>query len=141
MYIWLNDQRVHINHRWSPAWKLEQLLIDQNPSWCTWLPQCVNISIATDRNLNNLYYYIDRCELWGFIREINSGIFTCENISFFPPELLLHNYKCGGYVPCCVTVNTHTIVIWKHSTKCHWRPWHIANMTSLTSYEGFQFET
>ena len=35
-------------------------------------------------------------------------IFTCENISFFPPELLLHNNKCGGYVPCCVTVNTHT---------------------------------
>ena len=29
-------------------------------------------------------YYIDRCELWGFIREINSGIFTCQNISFFP---------------------------------------------------------
>jgi hypothetical protein len=57
-------------------------------------------------------YYIDRCELWRFIREINSGIFTCENISFFPPELLLHSYKCGGYVPCCVTVNTHTIVNW-----------------------------
>jgi hypothetical protein len=33
-------------------------------------------------------YYIDRCELWGFISEINSGIFTCENISLFPPELL-----------------------------------------------------
>jgi hypothetical protein len=30
------------------------------------------------------FYYIDRCELWGFIREINSGIFICENISFFP---------------------------------------------------------
>ena len=55
-------------------------------------------------------YYIDRCELWGFIREINSGIFTCENIFFFPPELLLHNCKCSGHVPCCVTVNTHTIV-------------------------------
>jgi hypothetical protein len=23
---------------------------------------------------NILNYYIDRCELWGFIREINSGI-------------------------------------------------------------------
>jgi hypothetical protein len=22
----------------------------------------------------NIAYYIDRCELWGFIREINSGI-------------------------------------------------------------------
>jgi hypothetical protein len=31
------------------------------------------------------------------------------DISFFPPELLLHNYKCGGYIP-CVMVNTHTIV-------------------------------
>jgi hypothetical protein len=48
-------------------------------------------------------YYIDRCELWGFIREIN-----CENISFFLPELLLHNYKCSGYVPCCVTVSEYT---------------------------------
>ena len=57
--------------------------------------------------LNNSYYYIDRCELWGFIREINSGIFTCENSSFFPPKLLLHNYKCGGYVPCCAIVNTY----------------------------------
>ena len=50
------------------------------------------------------------CELWGFIREINSGIFTYENISFFLPELLLHDYNCSGYIPCCVTVNTHTIV-------------------------------
>jgi hypothetical protein len=39
----------------------------------------------------------------------------------FPPELFLHNYKCGGYVPCCGTVNTHTIVNWKNSTKCYWR--------------------
>jgi len=65
------------------------------------------------------------CELCGFIREINSGIFTCENLSFFQPELLLHNYKCSGYVPCCATVNTHTIVNWKNSTKCHWQLWHI----------------
>jgi hypothetical protein len=56
-----------------------------------------------------VYYYIDSCELWGFIREINSGIFTCENIIFLPPELLLHNYKCGGYVPCYVTMNTHDV--------------------------------
>jgi hypothetical protein len=42
-----------------------------------------------------------RCELWGFIREINSGIFTYEirKYQFFPPELLLHNYKCGGLCP------------------------------------------
>ena len=59
---------------------------------------------------NQIVYYIDRCQLWGFIREINSGIFTCENISLFLPELLLHNYTCRGYVPWCVTVNTHTIV-------------------------------
>jgi hypothetical protein len=42
------------------------------------------------------------------------------DISVFPPELLLHNYKCGGYVPVCVTVNTHTIVDWKNSAKCYW---------------------
>ena len=41
-----------------------------------------------------------------FIREINSGISNVR-YQFFPLELLLHNYKCGGYVPCCVTVNTH----------------------------------
>jgi hypothetical protein len=64
-------------------------------------------------HLIKIIYYIDRCELWGFIREINYGIFTCVNISFFPPELLLHNYKCSGYVPCCVIVNTHAIVNWK----------------------------
>ena len=56
-----------------------------------------------------VYYYIDRCDLWGFIREINSGI-SHVRYHFFPPELLLHKYKCGGYVLCCVTVNTHTIV-------------------------------
>jgi len=57
----------------------------------------------------NIAYYIDRCELWGFIREINSGI-SHVRYPFFSPELLLDNYKCSGYVPCCATVNTHTIV-------------------------------
>ena len=54
-------------------------------------------------------YYIGRCELWGFIREIHSGI-PHVKYQFFPPELVLHNYKCGGSVPCCCTVNTHTNV-------------------------------
>ena len=49
------------------------------------------------------------CELWGFIREINFDI-AYVKYQFYPTELLLHNYKCGGYVPCCVTVNTYTIV-------------------------------
>ena len=66
---------------------------------------------------------------------------TCEISVFFPPELPLHNNKCGGYVPCSVTVNTHSIVNWKHFAKCYWRLWNIANMTSLASYEDFQFET
>jgi hypothetical protein len=35
------------------------------------------------------------------------------NIWFFPPELFLYSYKCDGYVPCCVTMNTHMIVNWK----------------------------
>ena len=56
--------------------------------------------------LNIFTYYIDRCELWGFIREINSGI-SHVRYHFFPPELLLRKYKCGGDVPFCVTVNTH----------------------------------
>jgi hypothetical protein len=41
------------------------------------------VTQQTKRKFVN-HYYIDRCELWGFIREINSGIFTCENIIFFP---------------------------------------------------------
>jgi hypothetical protein len=57
----------------------------------------------------NLYYYKDRSELWGFINEINSGI-SHVKYQFFPPVLLLHNYKCGGYVSCRATVNTHTTV-------------------------------
>ena len=56
----------------------------------------------------HLVYYIDRCELWGFIREINSDI-SHVKYQFFPAELLLHNYKCGGYIPCSVTVNTYMI--------------------------------
>ena len=66
---------------------------------------------------------------------------TCKRSVFSPPERLLHNNKCGGYVPCCATVNTHTIVLWNNSVKCYWRYWHINNITLLTSYEGFQFET
>ena len=52
-------------------------------------------------------------------------------ITFFPPELLLHNYTCGGYVPCCVVVNTNTIVNWKNFAKCYWRLWHITKMFFL----------
>jgi hypothetical protein len=57
-------------------------------------------------------YYIDRCQLLGFIREINSGISHVRYL-FFPAGTTLQNCKCGGYVPCCVTLNTHTIVNWK----------------------------
>ena len=96
-------------------------------------------NIWKPNNLITAICYIDRCELWGFIREINSGIFTCENISFFPPELLLHSYKCSGYVPCCVTVNTHTIVNWTKSvngiddfgTQPTWRHWRHMKTSSL----------
>ena len=44
-----------------------------------------------------------------YIREINSDI-SHVKYQFFPPELLLHSYKYGGYVPCGVTVYAHTIV-------------------------------
>ena len=88
-----------------------------------------------------IIYNVDRCELWGFIHEINSDISHVKYQGFFQLELLLHNYKCGGYVPCGVTVNTHTIVSWKNSVKCYWWFWNITNMTSLTSYEDIQFET
>ena len=73
----------------------------------------------SENNGINMTYYKDRCELWEFIREINSGISHVKYQFFFPPELLLHNYKCGGYVPCGVTVNTHTIVNLKNSEKCY----------------------
>jgi hypothetical protein len=61
---------------------------------------------------DKLHYYIDRCELWGFISEINSSI-SHVRYQFFSTGTTLQNCKCGGYVPCCVTVNTHTIVNWK----------------------------
>ena len=32
---------------------------------------------------DKMFYYIDRCELWGFIREINSGI-SHVKYQFFP---------------------------------------------------------
>ena len=39
------------------------------------------------------------------------------DISLFLQELLLHNYKrVIGYVPCCVTMNTHKIVNWNKLT-------------------------
>jgi hypothetical protein len=37
---------------------------------------CIRIVIT-------VFYYIDRCELWGFIREINSGI-SHVKYQFFP---------------------------------------------------------
>ena len=67
------------------------------------------ISIYFYDIVNENGYYIYRCDLWGFIPEINSGI-SHVRYQFFPPELPLHNYKCGGYIPCCALVNTHTIV-------------------------------
>jgi hypothetical protein len=53
--------------------------------------------------------YIDRCALWGFTLEINSGI-SHVRYQFSPAGTTLSNYKCGGYIPCCVTVNIYTIV-------------------------------
>ena len=66
----------------------------------------------------NYIYYIVRCELWGFIREIDFGI-SHVKYQFFPAGTTLSNYKCGGYVPFCVTVNTCMIVSRKNSAKCY----------------------
>jgi hypothetical protein len=44
-------------------------------------------------------YYIDRCELWGFIREINSGISHVRYQFFFPAGTTLHNCKYDGLRP------------------------------------------
>jgi hypothetical protein len=68
-------------------------------------------------------YYIDRCELWRFIREINSGIFTCENISFFPPELLLHSYKCSGLRP--------LLCYSEYTCDCKLKKFHEMSLTTL----------
>jgi hypothetical protein len=102
-------------------------MVSNSIEWTNDECQCSYYQHWMDHRVLLSVYYIDRCELWGFIREINSGIFTYENISFFPPELLLHNYKCGGYVPCCVTVNTHTIVNWKKFLEM--------SLTTLTHYQ------
>jgi hypothetical protein len=40
---------------------------------------------------------------------------VCICLPWLKSELFLQNYKCGGYVPCCVTVNTHAIVNWTNS--------------------------
>ena len=55
-----------------------------------------------------LFYYIDRYNVRGFTREIHFGI-SHVRYQYFPSELLLRNYRCGGYVS-CVTMNTQSIV-------------------------------
>ena len=88
-------------------------------------------------------YYIDRFKLWGFIREINSGISHVKYHFFFHRNyfyIAISELEVWWLRLCCATVNTHTIVNWKRFAKCHCRLWHIFNMTSLTSYEDFQFE-
>jgi hypothetical protein len=46
-------------------------MLDLHPSWILFA------------RTNNLTYYIDRCELWGFIRQINSDI-SHVKYQFFP---------------------------------------------------------
>jgi len=52
-----------------------------------------------------MFYYIDKCELWGFIREINSGI-SHVRYQFFPPELL--------YRTVSVVVTSLLVLRWIH---------------------------
>jgi hypothetical protein len=61
--LWLNR-----GHLAGPLWK--------HPFLNTFINQSISI-------LGNLHYYIDRCELWGFIREINSDI-SHVKYQFFP---------------------------------------------------------
>ena len=79
---------------------------------------CIHLKyFETWSSYSNIYniviYYIDRCKIMGIYPWNKFWYLTCEISVFFPPELLLHNCKCGGYVLCCVTVNTHLIVNWK----------------------------
>jgi hypothetical protein len=80
--------------------------------------------------------------IWSELKRTRSWITSNLSVSnwkssyyhFFPVgTTFTQQYKCGGYVPCCATVNTHTIVNWKNSTKCYWRLGHI--LTNMTSYE------
>jgi hypothetical protein len=78
------------------------------------------------------------CELWGIIREINSGI-SHVRYQFFPPELLLHNLLqvwwlrpllCyGEYLYDCKLKKFHEML---STTLAHNQHdlWHITNMTS-----------
>ena len=66
------------------------------------------------------FYYTCKFGVISIKYVINSGI-SHVKYQFFPAGTSLSNYKCGGYVPCCVTVNTHTIVNWKNFAKCYWR--------------------
>jgi hypothetical protein len=42
-------------------------------NFCNTLFKCINYNLHEEMFCFNVYY-IDRCELWGFIREINSDI-------------------------------------------------------------------
>jgi hypothetical protein len=65
--------------------------------------------VVTEKKIK-MHCYIDKCDLWGFIREINSCISHARYQFFFWPNYFYTTIRCGGYVPCCVTVKTHTIV-------------------------------
>ena len=49
--------------------------------------------------MNYFLYHIDRCDLWGLIREINFGI-----LPFFPAGTTFTQLYI--YVPCCVLMST-----------------------------------
>ena len=54
-------------------------------------------------------YYIDRCALWGFIREINSGMMTCNKV--WDISFSRRNYFCTTIN---VVVTTLVVLRWIH---------------------------
>ena len=85
------------------------------------------------KNTNKRDYYIDRCDLWGFTREINSGI-SHVRYQLFPVGTTFTKLYVWWLRPLlCYGEYTHDCKLKQYSAKC----WHINNMTS---YKDFHFE-
>jgi hypothetical protein len=75
-----------------------------------------NVSLIRFENVSKSFrkhivcYYIDRCDLWEFIHEINSGISHVIH-QFFPAGTTFTQlYVLSITSLDCATVNSHTIV-------------------------------
>jgi hypothetical protein len=87
-----------------------------------------------------MHYYIDRCELWGFMREINSDI-SHLRYQFFPAGTTFTQLYVWWLCPLlCYDEYTYNCELKKFREMLLMTLAH-NQQTSLTSYEDFQLET